>query len=578
MMQLSRLLAWCLAGVLLAGGLSACGGGGGSSSSASSTTKGYLTVGLTGGAYRGVSHVWVTVKSVALHANANQPWSSGDSSWTVLTLSTPVVVDLALTPTSGQSSVTKVIDNLQIPVGSYAQARLFVLNADDALSQVAYDKGLTYNAQVTKSDNSIVPLDMPHNALGWRVGTSISMTANGAYYMVVQADIDHSLVRFADTYAGDSFLMRPTLSAYDMWTSAALIGTIDASKVCGNSSASTSPNCASNVVVSLQSLSSDGLRYEQVRQTRVATSGLFALYPIPSATTYRVVITGEHMRTVVINDVTTATPSVLAALSYTTLGATTTSDFPSYCPISPTLISSGQTVSLSVPLSARYGPHLYVGMSLLGSAIPYEVTGTNMDPFTGGMAQALDVPQDGLDVATYSDSSSTCLLFTTGTTQNETAGKYTMTTQGTVYDDVATASTVTVAPGTVSGVYTNTALNAGASTTVHEPTRKGSIGATGTINVSVTSTLSSSYSSAYLVVSDVNGVVATTPVTAAGTYSMAVPAGANAAAQVGGGVYTVTLRAWGANSSTKPKWVRASGTVDLRSSTTASASTTLALP
>ncbi len=115
-----RALACCLWVCCLA--LSACGGGG-SGSASTSTLKtgadanhGAVTLGLSGGAQRDVDHVWVTIASVALHASATQPWRSDDSSWVVLRLRTPVVVDLAaITQSGSQSDVTRVLDAVSVP-------------------------------------------------------------------------------------------------------------------------------------------------------------------------------------------------------------------------------------------------------------------------------------------------------------------------------------------------------------------------------------------------------------------------------------------------------------------------------
>ncbi|TAK86298.1 MAG: DUF4382 domain-containing protein, partial [Aquabacterium sp.] len=321
---------------LLAAGLmaclAACGGGGASQGASASPasgaddTHGAFTLGLSGGAYRDVSHVWVTVGSVAFHPQASQAWSSSDRTWTVLRLTTPIVVDLALVPSSSQGDVSRILSGLSVPAGTYGQIRLFPLAHDAALVDAAAAKGLSYNAQVNYTDGSgqarIVPLELPQPDLGWRIAGSYAVAAQGASYVVVQADLQHSLVRMASPDGVDHFSFRPVLASYDMSTSGAIIGSIDPSLICGSGTAPVAPNCAQDIVVSAQRLSGDGQRYASVRQYRVSgSSGGFALYPLPTDTSYEVVITGRHMQTMVIRNVTVSAFSVLATLDWTVLGS-----------------------------------------------------------------------------------------------------------------------------------------------------------------------------------------------------------------------------------------------------------------
>ncbi len=156
---LSRAGARWLLALLMCVLLAACGGGGGSTSNSASSsvstgadsTHAAFTLGLSGGAYRDVTHVWVTVGTVALHPQASQAWSSSDRSWTVLKLKTPVVIDLAV-PDTSQGNVTPIFNGLSVPAGTYGQIRVFPLAHDAALDDAAAAKGLSYNAQVNYKD------------------------------------------------------------------------------------------------------------------------------------------------------------------------------------------------------------------------------------------------------------------------------------------------------------------------------------------------------------------------------------------------------------------------------------------
>lgn len=551
------LLATCLVAML-----TACGGGGSSQGSGASPasgadeTHGAFTLGLSGGAYRDVSHVWVTVGSVALHPQASQAWSSADRTWTVLRLTTPVVVDLALVPSSSQGDVSRILSGLSVPAGTYGQIRLFPLAHDAALADAAAAKGLSYNAQVNYTDGGgqarVVPLELPQPDLGWRVAGSYAVAAQAGSYVVVQADLQHSLVRMVSADGVDRFSFRPTLTSYDMSTSGAIIGSIDPSLICGSGTAPVAPNCAQDIVVSAQRLSGDGQRYASVRQYRVSSSsGGFALYPLPTDTSYEVVITGRHMQTMVIRNVAVSAFSVLATLDWTVLGS-------SSAPIVPVITpGNARTVTLATPMTSR-GTQLFVGQRLDGAGKPYQVAVANIDPLTGSLEQALDLPEGPVRVASFVESGAA--LSFSDVTPNEGAQAFSVQALGTAYDDAGAFSTVTPTLGTNSSI------------TVGNPVRQASLGI-GQIQLTLTGALSASYDSATVVVSDVNGVVST-QVVSGSSMTINVPAGSQAAALGGTAVYSVALRAAGHAGALR--WVRAAAPLDLRNA--ASASLTLALP
>lgn len=293
--------------VMTALSLQGCGGGAGSpgdgvsTSPSQDTSHTAFTVAIDGGANRDVEHLFVTVKALALHTNPNQAWSSSDSSWKVMTLSTPVVVDLA-----EKGAVTILLQGKAVPAASYGQLRLFIHESTDALTKEAAAKGLTYNAQVQYKDDGgelrIAPLESTSGGAGWKLSQSFTLTANDAYYMLIQADVDHSLVRRAAATAGQyRFAWSPQLRSYEMalGLGPAIQGSIT---LCPDESASTS--CASDVIVSAQRYNAVSGRYEIVRQTAVKSEGSFGLYPLPPETTFDLVITGRRMKTMVIRGVT----------------------------------------------------------------------------------------------------------------------------------------------------------------------------------------------------------------------------------------------------------------------------------
>lgn len=545
----------------LALGLSACGGGstkGGSGTLATGTdaTHGALTLGLSGGAQREVEHVWVTIGSVALHSSATQAWSSSDRSWVVLNLPTPVVVDLAQTsqPNTSQSDVSRVLEGVSVPQGSYAQMRLFPLAHDADLVDAARNAGLGHNAQVRYTDATLgtqnMPLELPQPAQGWRFEGALNVVAGQSNYVVLQSDVQHNLVRLASSDGRARFGWRSQMSGFDLTSSGAIFGYIDPARLCGGTGAAAAPNCASEVIASAQRLSADGSRYESVRAARVGTGGGFALYPLPSASQFDVVITGRHMQTMVIRAVTVSAFNVLTTLDWSALGSTTS-------PLTPVIVpGTAPGVSLSAAVVPGSGA-LRMGQTLAAAGKPHEVATQQRDPFTGRLARELTVPAGPLSVATFT-SSGAALSFADETPVEGLQG-FSAQAAGRSHDDDGAVATVSApAPGSLIAVP--------------NPSLKAGVG-TGLVNVTLTGALSPSYDQAMVVVADVDGIVQTQSVSGAGSVSLAVPAGANAAAH-GGALYSVAVRATGASGTLR--WVRAPALVDLRAG--GSVGVTLPLP
>jgi hypothetical protein len=132
--------------------LAGCGGGTGGSTPTQpdpgTTDRGGLSVSLVGSLPGRLSHVWVTVTGVALHANANQAYAEHDSTWVRLQPSTPVTVDLVALGTAGGS--VSLLSGLGIATGHYAQLRLLLAPTDGTLLPVAGSAGLSHNNEVER--------------------------------------------------------------------------------------------------------------------------------------------------------------------------------------------------------------------------------------------------------------------------------------------------------------------------------------------------------------------------------------------------------------------------------------------
>ncbi len=231
----------------------------------------------------------------------------------------------------------------------------------------------------------------------------------------------------------------------------------------------------------------------------------------------------------------------------------------STAPLQPVITATAlRSIDVASPVPTR-GSRLYVGQTLGAGTAPYEIGGVNVDPLSGLLAQPLDVPDGPLRVATYADAD-TALVFT-DTTPQEGSEAFSLITLGSAYDSPSAALVEAPASGMVDVV------------TVNDAVRMPSVG-TGAIQVQLTGAMSASYDEAFVVVSDINGIVATQWVSGSGTLTVNVPAGSQAAALGSTAIYTVAVRAAGLGGALR--WVRATSMVDLRSVTSASVS--LALP
>jgi hypothetical protein len=293
-----------------------------------------------------------------------------------------------------------------------------------------------------------------------------------------------------------------------------------------------------------------------VRQYRLTRGdGGFAIFPLPKGgTRFDVVITGRRMRTLVVRDVAvTSTPiSEWTEDNMTTLGSAQAPLRPVITPTAP------RTVNLS-PAMLATSSQLHVGQTIVPGGKPYEVAVGNVDVQTGQLAKALDLPQGPLSVATFVKSGDP--LSFADTMPQEGGDSFSVAALGTAYDDPGATSVI--APP----------LASASTITVANPTRRAGVGS-GQIQVNLTGSLSGAYDVARLIVSDAHGVLVTQAVSGSGTVVLTVPAGSQAAAIDGTAVYSVALRAAGHAGGLR--WVRAAGTVDMRSAT--SVQVTLALP
>lgn len=566
---LARLAALIASALLLACG----GGGGGSSDSGGSvpvSSRGSLTIGLLGSPAPGLSHVWVTVQSLAIHADANKPWSATDSSWQLMRLSVPLTLDL-LSLVNG-SAQPLVVGQL-LPAGSYGQIRLFLSAHDATLTEGAKTRQLSYNNQVDYSDANgsarSVPLELASPSLGLRLGGPFTVKANQDTDLTLQWDLERSLARFAGDDGVDRFTLRPELRSYEVTNSGAIVGLVDKSLFCA--SGVRAESCIFDAVASALLTDADGRTKRSVRSVPLQVGSdyaRFGLYPLPALAEgqrFDVLIRGRHMRTLLIRGVPAPSAGLLGATP-TWLGVAP--DNPSVAqPIQPQLDTQAEASAMLAAPSSLGGAgavRLLFAQTLPDESAALEISSAIADPFSGLLAQPLPLSTQALQVATYVAGKP--LVFGDLAPQEGTGG-YRVTALGNRYQEAGAALQVQTQAGTALRL------------SPPAPTARAGL-ASSKLTVTLGAASSGRFDAAQLLVSDAHGLVLTRDVSAqlgGGSVELQLPAGAQAAQLGAGAEYAVALRAWKRSApASSLQWLRAGSTLDLSSGS--AATLTIQLP
>ena len=562
--------------------LVACGGGGSGTASPSptpsSSSSAVLSVSLSGGATPGIDHLWVTVTGVAMHASATHVLGDGDAGWSVITLPTPLTVDLA-DPSLSDGGTVSLLKQSVATLGNFAQLRLILAPSDPstALAASASAKGLQFNDQVQYTDGSgvhVVPLETPDAQAGLRLLTPFNLSADTTTPLAIEMNAS-ALVRRASVAGADRFTPRNELQLYNQQLLTALgdgnleiggsifdsiSGRLDTTQFCTGTSHA---GCIHDVVATVTALSADSRFHAEVRSVNVSSTGTFLLYPLSSQSFYDVVIHGGNMQTIVVHNVF-VDPTGLLKPAPTALSSAAT-------PLVPVLDTTERAVSVSnalAPASSR----VYFGQTVAGSGgggtdVPYAIVASAADPATGRPLAAATLPGGPIHYATFNtatDGNGTPPAFAT-VTPVEGSGAWTVWTEGTL----------------ATGTSANASLAAGAGS-VAAPNPVALAGfASGTLAVTLSGNSSNNADHAELIVSNDGGTVSVVDVSAqiaahGGSTTISVPSGTNANAPAAA-VYGVALRTWvAASETTSTRWARAGAPIDL--STATSASVSLALP
>jgi len=585
--------AFSLVGVMIAA-LSGCGGGGSSgsssfvssssvassnlssnsssSSSSSAAAQGSASIKITDGPDSDFDHVWVTVKSISFHTDANAVWSKADATWQSFTLPTPITVDLTKL-TNG--ALVDLLSGMALPIGTYRQVRLFLASVDDPLSDSALSikdtettpLALQWNDQVeyTDSNGTIIeaPLEIAYPTQGIALNGTFNITANSTLNIAVDFDLEHDVVPFKHgTMTG--FTLKPNLHYYDLNQTGAITGQIDTSKLCAVDShekPTSKTNCAYDVVVKAELLTADGKRHYDARATRVdQATGKFALYPLllkdssNNPLTYDIVIRGRQMDSMIITGVTP-------------VSGTTPSTNPTILQTNPLAIvvnSNEYLTQFSSALSPLTSGIAIFQQTVTSTGMPYEIRWANTDPFTGKLMSKIWLENGSLQVAAFNNSAD--MNFIPTIPVEGTNDSYTVATNEIAYYDFANALTP-VTSSTSNFVPPTPTLSAGIEN--------------GTVNVNLTlANISGAYDSGFVVLSRFANIVTTQDISnnlASGGAIVLnnIPSGSSGS-PVPGAYYYGYIRVWNSAHPFKTrKLIPIAQMIDLRKTNSATVTATL---
>jgi hypothetical protein len=412
------------------------------------------SVSLTASTPARVQNLYVTVNEIWLNTSATA--AAGDPGWVGSALANPLSVDLSHL---NDGSVQTLISGVKAPAGTYKQLRLVLADSSSALSAAAKSAGLSANAEVRYLDSSAntvsLPLELPSPASELIVPASVTLssplsaqfstssssagTTGPAATIALDLDATRNLILFSyGTQAGA--LLSPKGSVFDSTKVGGISGTVDVSAV--PSGTLTGPQ---GILVTAETQSRDGSRYEAVKSVSLPNSGAFILYPLPVAdtgtTTYDLVIHGPGVRTVIITkvpvsagDASTATPVEAGVIGL---------------PSAKHYAVNAAANSASLPGGSRAGFY----QTMPGDSVPHLIEYAAIDPFTGGFDSNVSLSADAIDFGGYSSGGN--VTFRTST-PGEGIGVYRIASEAplrTASSLTTTISPPTVAPGAVQPIF-----------------------------------------------------------------------------------------------------------------------------
>lgn len=414
---------------------------------------------LATGAASTYRHVWVTVNAVALSSDSYAPWASGSSSWQVFTLPQPVTVDLI----GGQGALNTVLSNAQVPAGVYVQMRLFFamvgLSQTTASSAQAITdsngQALQWSHQVEYLNGGLwseAPLEIPGADQGVAVSINQLLGANTTYNLDIGVDPEHIIAPM--TQAGQSSFVLSSgaqLTSHNRSATGAIAGKVSTAALCpvnAQQVPQTSSSCASNLVAKAEAVATNAAGVSSFVSQQSATvdpvTGAFTIYPLNGGYLYTVVIRGQNMQTLVINNVS--------------VGIGTAASAPTNISVNPLSITTNAGSTYQAQLANALQPansYVLFGQtdSSQSASVPYEVRLANTDPFAGILASAVSLENSGILSANYVANADPVFTQVTpvegngGYTARASTQSYYSWGASTVVSPVGAGATASVAPG-----------------------------------------------------------------------------------------------------------------------------------
>ncbi|NNM51535.1 MAG: DUF4382 domain-containing protein [Pseudomonadales bacterium] len=385
-------------GIMLAatlGLLQGCGGG-------TNTGPANINLAVSAGPSSDYSHVWITVTGLAYTQMASEVYSPTDTNWINVSLPQPLTIDLTALD---NGTLNNLFSNLNLPSANYGQVRLFVAGVDSsqalqpsaAMLSDGNGKPLQWNNQIeyiSAGTKYEAPLEVSVPQLGLFNDTLEGLGSGANYTYVLSFNLDHSIVPFVqpNVPGGLGFTMGSQIALNVLQNSGAIQGQLDTTKLC--QPGGTTTGCASHVVAmaELEHIDSNGhVAYFSVENTAVdPVTGRFDLFPLNSsayAGNYEVVIRGQNMQTLLIDNVPVAadaSPSTLM-IGNTLGGNLPTALSTSVLPVNITNSYTAQAAaSLSTvsPVGSGAGYFAFMQTSTI-FYIPMEIQWSPTDPYTG---------------------------------------------------------------------------------------------------------------------------------------------------------------------------------------------------
>lgn len=379
-------------GSVLAAMLAACGGGGDSDSNVNSEDPtGKAEVVITDAPSLDYQNVWITTQEVWF--SQVESADSEDPGWLKFTLAEPVSVDLI---PLANGNLADAFANLDLPVGTYRQIRVFLLDPEDPLASSAQAAGLDYNAEVVYLDEEggteVAPLELVAPAKGVAIYGRFEIVENQTLTLALDFDVAQDVIEFP--FGDDlAFILRPRLAYYDLSSVGAIEGRISASLLPETEDTSE----PWGVVVKAESLLEDGSAFVIERVTRIREDGSFTLFPIQipegvDQAELDLVIRGRNMATMIVRNVPVVAGSAPDSGTPPTQLQTEPLD-----PVAATEFTAN--IAADTPLSPTAGDLRF--FQSVGGEAPYLVRRVAVNPFTGILVDDLPLAAGPVLVGEY---------------------------------------------------------------------------------------------------------------------------------------------------------------------------------